>query len=258
MEHAECTINLRRHAGTYEDSMATSIAIQATMPALIEAVQITLSRVHINVTEDIVRIDPLIDGSGESGVFITGYGVYGFIDGPLSTIKDKPRSLSIPRICGNCGTDDRNQSGRCNRCTGAQVKAWKLANPELAKEDATAWKSERLKAWKVENKDKNDAINKRWRDANPDKLRANAKAWAVANPDKQKAATAKFRTKNPERVKEAAKAWREANADLVKGYQKKANAKRSGGAELKARRNAWYARNKDRLAAKRKAAKGVQ
>lgn len=210
MEHDERTINLRRHAGTYDDSMATSISIQATMPALIEAMQITLSRVHINVTEDIVMIDQLIDGSGVRGVFITGYGVYGFIDGPLRTSKDKPRSLSIPRICGNCGTDDRNQSGRCNRCTGAQVKAWKRANPKLAKKEARAWKSKQIKAWKAENKDKNDAMNKRWRDANPDKMRANARRFLEKNPESGRLAASKY-----------------------------------------------YARNKDRLAAERKAAKGV-
>lgn len=206
MEHAECTINLRRRHWTCDDSIAASIAIKATMPALIEAMQITLSLIHIKVTEDIVSIDPLIDGSGESGVFITGYGVYGVIDGPLRTSKDKPRSLSIPRICGNCGKDDRNQSGRCNRCTGAQVKAWKLANPELAKEEARTWKFEQHRVWKAENKDKNDSANKRWRDANPEKLRANARRFLEKNPESGRLAGSKYYARNKERIEAERKA----------------------------------------------------
>jgi hypothetical protein len=62
-------------------------------------------------------------------------------------------------------------------------KAWRKANPERVK--ATR------KAWTKANLEKKRATDKAWAKANPEKTKAAVKAWQKSNPEKLRANTAK-------------------------------------------------------------------
>jgi hypothetical protein len=73
---------LRQHRATLDESMATAVQIDPTMPALLAAVRAGLGRFGQDVTEDRLSLEP--QAKGEFAVCICGLGVYGFTDGPIS------------------------------------------------------------------------------------------------------------------------------------------------------------------------------
>jgi 5-methylcytosine-specific restriction endonuclease McrA len=79
------------------------------------------------------------------------------------------------------------------------------------------------------NRERTLAINKAWREANPDRMRELVRSWDSAHVDRKRAVSDIWRKANADRVHEADVAWRNANPEKVKAasakYQK-ANADR--------------------------------
>lgn len=83
-----CARKLRQHRGGLDESMATTVEIEATMPALLAAMQPVMEPWGVALTPDAVHVTPYggIDkriGWDTHVVTLDGYGVYGFTDGPL-------------------------------------------------------------------------------------------------------------------------------------------------------------------------------
>jgi hypothetical protein len=83
----------------------------------------------------------------------------------------------------------RNRNGLsswCKKCSAANSKSWREANPEKYKAISTIC----IKNWRMNNeeyyKEKNRINAKAYSKANLDKVRITHKAWRNANPDKQK------------------------------------------------------------------------
>lgn len=146
--------------------------------------------------------------------------------------------LAPVRPCIKCGATERYKSGACKACEKARTDAWRVANPEKAKNHRAAWAAanpDKIKAtqaaWYEANKDKHNAsvsewraansdhvaaLGAAWRAANPDRKKATDAAWRVANQDKRKARNAAWNAANPGRNKASNAAWREANPDKAK------------------------------------------
>ena len=81
-------MKLREHRGGLAESMATTIEIDATAPALLAAMQPVVAPWGVYLTPDMIHLEPYggIDeriGWDTYIVTIDGHGVYGFTDGPL-------------------------------------------------------------------------------------------------------------------------------------------------------------------------------
>ena len=111
------------------------------------------------------------------------------------------------KACSKCGAtkpldafsvNKKSPTGRgnvCKSCTAERSRAWRLANPEKAREALKRYREAnpnpdkgtagRSKAWREANKEKEAARKKAWRQANPEKVAKYSKAWRQANPEKE-------------------------------------------------------------------------
>lgn len=82
-------MKLRQHKGGYDESMATTVELESTKAALLQAITNSgLIRIPNPLTEDQIHVEPVkIDsrnGWNTHIVTIQGWGVYGYTDGPLN------------------------------------------------------------------------------------------------------------------------------------------------------------------------------
>lgn len=91
-------MKLRQHLGGLAESMATTIEIEPTLTALLDAVRATISDIGADVTEQTLKVTPRgLDprtGWDTHIVTISGFGVYGYTDGPL--VEPPNTALSRP------------------------------------------------------------------------------------------------------------------------------------------------------------------
>jgi hypothetical protein len=80
-------------------------------------------------------------------------------------------------------------------------------------------------AW---GKDKKAAYNKKWREANPEKVKAHNRQWREANPEKAKANSRQWRDANPEKSAAANKKYRDENPAYSKQWARAGNAGKFG------------------------------
>lgn len=97
----------------------------------------------------------------------------------------------------------------CKHCARAAHAAWKLANPELAKERA-----------------------RKYREANPEKVKQAQADWVARNPGKRTERVRAWRAANPEHAAREAAIYRSTNSEARKAYSR-----------------AWYAANSERAVA---------
>lgn len=76
------------------------------------------------------------------------------------------------------------------------------------------------------NKDKIYQTAKAWREANPEKVRETKAAWNAANLEKVREWSRAWRAANPEKVREMTAAWRAANPKKIKLFRDNAKQKR--------------------------------
>lgn len=72
----------------------------------------------------------------------------------------------------------------------------------------------------------NNAKNKAWRDANPEKSAEMSRRWALANPDKAAAKMARWKAANPGRHEALIATWQATNPDRVRAAGKRSTQKR--------------------------------
>ena len=99
---------------------------------------------------------------------------------------------------------------RCDACKAAAAeyaRNWR-ANPEHA-----ASVAESNRRWREANPEKVIEQCHRWRKANPEKWNANSRQWREANPERVIEKNRLWREANPEKVIELARLWREANPE---------------------------------------------
>ena len=90
LEKVQSIMKLRQHRGGYSESMATTVDIEPTRPALLQAILASgligipepLTEDHLGVTQS-MRVDPR-NGWDTHIVTIKDWGVYGYTDGPLT------------------------------------------------------------------------------------------------------------------------------------------------------------------------------
>ena len=81
---------------------------------------------------------------------------------------------------------------RCKECCKATSRKWKKANPERVRE-----------------------INKRWAQANSEYIHKKNKEWLQANSQRVREKMKKWAQANPERMRKNRKRWAQANSDVV-------------------------------------------
>jgi non-canonical (house-cleaning) NTP pyrophosphatase len=91
------------------------------------------------------------------------------------------------------------------------MRNWREANPEKVRAQQ--------RAYREANPEKVRAQQRAYREANPEKVRAQQKAYREANPEKVLAQQRAWREANPERVRETQRAYREANPEKVRAQQ---------------------------------------
>lgn len=87
----------------------------------------------------------------------------------------------------------------CKPCTQANIKAWKLANPDkikLFKEKYRERNIERKRQWREANRELYNARATRWRHANLEKHRLSEQRWRRANPSRKLADVVAYRVGN--------------------------------------------------------------
>ncbi len=72
-------------------------------------------------------------------------------------------------------------------------RKWRAANPEKVKEAG--------RKWRAANPEKNKEYLRKWRAANPEKVKEYQRKYTLANPEKNKEASRKWRAKDPEKAR---------------------------------------------------------
>jgi ribosomal protein L40E len=105
----------------------------------------------------------------------------------------------MDKVCIKCGAQDRSNAGACRPC-----------------------KRKRDLAWSQNNKDKECARSKKYRDTNPEKHRAAVNNWHENNMDRKRQIFRNWQKNNPDYVKYA-NAKRRAIRKTSKRYMNKSN-----------------------------------
>jgi 5-methylcytosine-specific restriction endonuclease McrA len=139
--------------------------------------------------------------------------------------------------CKHCGKDISGKRADAVYCSRKCIyKAYREANPEKVKANS--------RAHYEANAEKVKAHQKAWREANAEKEKARQKAYREANPEKRKAAVKAWAEANAEKRKAYSKAYYEANAEKVKAYLE-VNAEK-----IKARDKAYREANPEKVKAR--------
>ena len=116
----------------------------------------------------------------------------------------------ITRVCRKCGqekplsefvkdkTRELGYSYTCKQCNAERNRKWRAANPEKVRE-----------------------CNRKWRAANPEKALEYNRKWRAANPEKVRECKRKRYAANPEKVLEYNRKWREILPDGYLRYKLK-------------------------------------
>jgi hypothetical protein len=125
----------------------------------------------------------------------------------------------------------------CKRCQKLAVAEWRQKNREQHNANARRWREanpERVREINhqqyVKNKTERLAKNKAWAQANPEKCRAAEKRWRAKPKSKEvnRLRAQRHRCRRPEMTKAAEKKWRAKNPHLICGYAKKRRALKKG------------------------------
>ena len=97
--------------------------------------------------------------------------------------------------CIKCGATERYEDGgRCCACHRVRAKKWREANPEKMREYG--------KRWSKANPEKRSEYTRRWQAANPEKVREIARRWGEDNRDRKSEYDKRWFEANPEKVRE--------------------------------------------------------
>lgn len=96
----------------------------------------------------------------------------------------------MTKKCANCGgsgpfNNDKSKrdglSSWCKACVNEKSRAWRLENPDRAREH--------LRKWRAKNPDRQREHKVKWRDKNRAQANASVSRWAKANPEKRRVYT---------------------------------------------------------------------
>ena len=131
----------------------------------------------------------------------------------------------ITRVCRKCGQEkplsefvkDKTcalgYSHTCKQCNAERNRKWRAANPEKIRE----YKRKRYAA----NPEKVREYNRKWRAANPEKVLEYKRKRYAANPEKVREYKRKRYAANPEKVREYNRKRYAANPEKVREYNRK-------------------------------------
>jgi len=149
-----------------------------------------------------------------------------------------------PEYGGKCSKD-----GRCTRCASERRMEYRAKNleKELARRAANRDRENELA--RKRNKDNPEAMlarSRKWRQNNPDKVRARNVAYYYKNVEAEKERIKKWRIENPEKSAAAQAAWRKNNPDKIRLTNQKMYAK-ADKQKRAAYSNAWKENNRDKV-----------
>ena len=79
------------------------------------------------------------------------------------------------------------------------------------------------KKWRAANPEKVKEASRKWRAANPEKYKEYLRKWRAANPEKTKEYQRKYTLANPEKNKEASRKWRAKDPEKARKYNTQKN-----------------------------------
>jgi len=79
------------------------------------------------------------------------------------------------------------------------------------------------KKWRAANPEKVKEASRKWRAANPEKYKEYLRKWRAANPEKVKEYNRKYTLANPEKNKEASRKWRAKDPEKARKYNTQKN-----------------------------------
>ena len=77
--------------------------------------------------------------------------------------------------------------------------------------------------WRAANPEKVKEASRKWRAANPEKCKETQRKWRAANPEKNKEYQRKYTLANPEKNKEASRKWRAKDPEKARKYNTQKN-----------------------------------
>ena len=134
------------------------------------------------------------------------------------------------KTCTKCGESkalsEYHKDGRfglkavCNKCRAAKERKYYEANKEKI--------AAKAKKYREENKEKIAAGYKKWYEANKEKKAATHKKWYEANKEKIAAWQKKYGQENKEKIAAGYKKWREENKEKIAARDAKRSAIKAG------------------------------
>ena len=106
------------------------------------------------------------------------------------------------------------------KCFKSIMAPTRMLTPEQ-KERKREYNKKYQKKRREENPEKMKANDKKWKQENPDKVKANDKKWKQENPDKVRETKKKYQDKNKEKISEYGKKYCEKNKEKIKERKKK-------------------------------------
>ncbi len=120
-------------------------------------------------------------------------------------------------------------------------RKWRAANPEKVKE-AT-------RKWRAANPEKYKETQRKWRAANPEKVKEYQRKWRAANPGKSGEASRKWRAEDPEKARkyntQKNRIWRANNPEKPREAMRRYRA--ANPERVKKYRREWNAANSERI-----------
>lgn len=121
-------------------------------------------------------------------------------------------------------------NGACVVCCSDIEKRYRANNPERYRENRIAieakyrrghrdgLRAKYRRSWQNASEDRKERhriADKKWRDANPEKVRENIDRWEAANPERKRQHGKKWRRANPDKVRKKNRNYKTANAERL-------------------------------------------
>ena len=111
----------------------------------------------------------------------------------LQPLRGYSMSNNTTKTCRRCGAAERYKNGNCAPCSREHNRKWRQANPEKVREKGRRWRDQ--------NTEKHREKCRKWNSANPENARVRASKWNKANPKKYQKNIRKWQRANPKKMR---------------------------------------------------------
>ena len=140
--------------------------------------------------------------------------------------------------CVKCGANEWTKGGDCVPCTVVRHRQYYERNRERVKEKARQWREanpERKKANRkreyANNREKAKAAAREWNKLNSERKKQSSRAWYNANKDKANEASKRWARQNRDKINTRYRRWKQQKPEAVTAYTHQRRAKKIASGE---------------------------